>query len=331
MSARTVNLRSGAELHAECLEPPLPDDVAAPLAALVNAELEEPYVAHMLRGAVRGPLRMRAMRGVVGGELAGTAWMGARRGLPELAVIGGVATAPAFRRQGVATRLVTDLCRVFDSEGGRLLWLATASDIARRIYERLGFRTVAGELMCRAAPGSSPDDGFRVGPATRARPADWGVIAALVPLYARPHPCVFVDAGLPHLSTRLAGTRHCVGFFWRTWRDTVERGGRWLVLENSRGWLVASAVARPAAARGRIEVDFIWHPAYGREGRELLARLVERIRAEDGAGAALWIAEEDSWKRSAALEMGFSLSDERREATVAGRRLRLALWERDRA
>jgi len=329
MSAQEVRLRSGAMMRAECLAAPLDEADAAPLAALVNNHLEEPFLLEMLCGRVASPPRVRAMRATLDGRLAGTAWMAVGPTLPELGVIGGVATSPEFRGLGIATALVGHLCRTFDADGGRFLWLATASDVARRIYERLGFRLVAGQLMCRAAPGCAWEAGYRERLPVRARPAAWRDIAALVPLYAWPHECVVVDSGLPHLSTRVAGTRRCVGFFWRTWYASVARGGRWEVMENARGWLVASVVARPAGGRpGRLDLDFVWHPVYERDGRSLLGGFLERVCAGADVRPILWIADDDEWKRRVAGEMGFAPTAERREEASAGMRLSLRSWER---
>ena len=70
--------------------------------------------------------------------------------------MGGVATAETYRGQGLASAVVGAVCERFDSAAGRLLWLGTGNPAARRIYERLGFRLVAGQdLLQGRARGSA--------------------------------------------------------------------------------------------------------------------------------------------------------------------------------
>jgi hypothetical protein len=217
----------------------------------------------------------------------------------------------------VATTLVGGACERFDAAGGRLLYLGTMNPAARRIYERLGFRPIdarpenpPGEtsILCRAAPGAAPDEGFAPGRRVVARPASWRDMAAVAPLYLWPHPCVLADAAIALPSSRVVAPRRCVRIFWELWKS-VEQGGRWSVLENESGWLVASALARPEPAPAgpsrAFSVDFFWHPDYSVEAAGFVAAWLEEVEAAAGRPCAMLVCEGDAWKMREARKLGF--------------------------
>lgn len=291
-------------------EPPLPRAEAQAFVALVNSALDEPFLVGITEGRWRDDACFRLVRGRVGEELAATGWVGWAKSFPGIGAMAGVVTRPAFRRRGIASIVCARLCEAFDKAGGRLLYLAVAE--ARPIYERLGFEPVAGQVMCRAAPGSAPGDGFVPGQGVTARGVNWGDVGRLMPLYLWPHECLMLDSGIRFPTVALQGPSRCVGVFWATWQSTVESGGRWSVLENERGVIVASAVARPSAEA--VRVDFIWHPDYTQEGRAFLSEFLRKTEAELGLPCEICACKEDKWKRRQARELGFSsetLSDQK--------------------
>jgi N-acetylglutamate synthase-like GNAT family acetyltransferase len=66
----------------------------------------------------------------------------------ESAGIGSIATAPAERRKGYASRLIEAVLQRLDEEGVRHVFLF--SDIAPRFYERFGFKPLPDERQTRA-------------------------------------------------------------------------------------------------------------------------------------------------------------------------------------
>jgi ribosomal protein S18 acetylase RimI-like enzyme len=58
----------------------------------------------------------------------------------------GVATAPAYRRRGLAAALCHAVLREHFAHGGTLAWLSAADEAAERLYGRLGFRTAGSAL-----------------------------------------------------------------------------------------------------------------------------------------------------------------------------------------
>ena len=313
---------NGHDLSLDCFEPPLAPDVAQGITGQVRAHLNEEFLDGICRGEHSPEAAFRVCAGRADGRVIGTAWCGWGRDLPHIAVVGGVTTAEAFRGMGVASALMGMLCDQFQEAGGRLLYLATANPAARRIYERIGFRQVVGQVLCRAFHGAELNEGFAArGPLT-ARDVSPRHIAALLPLYMAPHPCALLDAGMPFPSTRLAGPWRCVRIFWDTWAAT-QQGGRWRVVENSAGWPVASAIARPANAEGFL-VDFLSLPRYSKTVVPFFEQFLERL----GASAEWRIADNDEWKAQLAPRLGFRDAGPAGTVDVEGRRFNLQRYVR---
>ena len=64
---------------------------------------------------------------------------------PGAAGIGSIATPPALRRRGLATRLITDMLALLTQEGVKTVFLF--SDITPEFYEKLGFRKLPAGLQ----------------------------------------------------------------------------------------------------------------------------------------------------------------------------------------
>jgi GNAT superfamily N-acetyltransferase len=315
-----LRLPEGIGAAIRCVEPPLPPEEARRIAEFVGRFLVEEYLNVILLGQFSQAACFTAGLGLVGDTLAATCWSGWGREFPDIAVMGGVATAEAYRGRGFASAVVGAVCERYDSAGGRLLYLGTGNPLARRIYERLGFRPVAGQIFCRAARGARPDEGFAAGRGAAARPASWREMASIVPLYLLPHPCVLADAGIGLPSARVAEPRRCVRIFWDLWKS-IEPSGRWAVLRNDLGWPVASALARPAftpsaaprAAAGKpcgpsaagFSVDFLWHPDYSVEAAAFVENWLEEIEATSGRACSMLICDGDTWKLREARALGF--------------------------
>ena len=64
----------------------------------------------------------------------------------------GIATVDAFRHRGVASSLSAYAARVAFEQGAELVYLSTDNPVARRVYERLGFRPYAVVLSYAYPP-----------------------------------------------------------------------------------------------------------------------------------------------------------------------------------
>jgi GNAT superfamily N-acetyltransferase len=63
--------------------------------------------------------------------------------LDGLSEIAGISTPEAFRRQGFASALTSEAVRVAFEQGVEMAFLSAGNEAAARVYERIGFRTVA--------------------------------------------------------------------------------------------------------------------------------------------------------------------------------------------
>lgn len=84
-----------------------------------------------------------------GGKLAAVASTTAEASIG--AMVGGVATLPGFRRQGLASSLIARLCTYCLSEGMEFLCLFYDNPAAGRIYRRLGFEEIGRYTMLEKA------------------------------------------------------------------------------------------------------------------------------------------------------------------------------------
>jgi len=333
MEENRIALRSGRELIVRCLEPPLPARWAGPFAKVVMGALAEEFLPDLVRGRWSEHGAFRMAFGELDELVAGTGWMGRRRSLPELGVIGGVVTRAAWRREGIGTILCATLCEAFEQSGGRLLYLAAANPGAQRVYERLGFEHVVGQILCRRFGDARPDEGLAPGQPVRARDATHGDLAAIVPLYVHPHECMLVDAGIRMPSSRIAGPARCVGIFWQTWQSVSKPAARWQVLENERGWVVASALARPKAGEratepGSFMVEFLWHPNCERESLAFVREFVGTVERETGGTSEMLVCEEDDWKLAHARRLGFARERPGGVIELSGKRRKLVTLSR---
>lgn len=67
--------------------------------------------------------------------------------LSGCAIVGGVATAEAYRRQGLASRAVSALCADLLSEG-RAVYLCSKNSHSDKLYKKLGFKELSRWAYC---------------------------------------------------------------------------------------------------------------------------------------------------------------------------------------
>jgi len=304
-----LRLPGGVEAAIRCVEPPLPPEEARRVAAFVARFLVEEYLHASLLGEFSEEACFIVGLGLGGDSVLASCWSGWDRNLPDMAVMGGVATAEAYRGQGLASAVVGAACERFDSAGGRFLYLGTSNPAARRIYERLGFRLLAGHVFCRSAREARQDEGFAPGRPVAAHPDSWGDMASIVPLYLLQHPCILADSGIGLPSARVAEPRRCVRIFQDLWKS-IEPAGKWAVLRNDLGWPVASALARPVAPPDAgFSVDFLWHPDYSVEAVGFVASWLAEIESASGCACRMLICDGDDWKLHEACALGFERAE----------------------
>lgn len=283
------------DIRIDYVEPPVPEPLAGDIYRAVFAELKEEFLADILAGRHNTDARFTIGIARAADRLAACCWTGLGRRRPDIGVMAGVVTLPEFRGKGIASAMVSGICEHFDRLGGRRLFLGVTNPVARRIYEKLGFRDYAGHILMRGEPLRQGGD---ADPRPVSRPATPGDIGLIVPLYLDPHPAVLLDAALALPSSRLVPPWRCVRLFWDTW-SSIAGHGQWRLLEDPAGRLIGSALARPAGLG--YTVDFLWSPRHPDQGRDFVAGFLTSLAAP----CEMRIAAADHWKLAEARHLGF--------------------------
>ncbi len=272
-------------------------------AAFVNGALDEPFLEGILLGRCGGQAEFRVARAWRRNRLVGTAWLGWGSSFPRMAVLAGVVTDRACRRQGIASRACTMVCEAFERSGGSAVYLGAAHAGAQQVYERLGFELHVGRIMRRIVPGQCDVEALQPTPPFTHRSADYSDMARILLLYQQVRQCLAVDTGIRYASVTVEPPYRCVGVFWQTWASSIGAGGQWFVLEDANGMLVASATVRPAGER--LGVEFIWRTDCDDAGMDFLRSVTTRAESRFGRPCELILCEDDTWKADRATRLGF--------------------------
>ena len=138
---------------------------AAPVEIVNLGEHDVPQMLDLVRRTEPGPFRRRTIEmgdyyGVfTRGRLVAMA--GERLQTPDYAEISAVCTDPAARGRGLAAALTRHVAAAMVNRGQTpLLHVEEHNDVARRVYERLGFRTrVRVPFVAVRAPNTGQPDG----------------------------------------------------------------------------------------------------------------------------------------------------------------------------
>ncbi len=249
----------------------------------------------------------------------------------ELGGVGGVATAVDCRRQGLAERLCREARNLFRDEGGEALFLGTVNPAAARVYNRLGWRRLAGSTVyANVTADLSPEeflvDWFRgaAGPVTIS-PGTAHARIPVIPLLLTPHSEQILDANVGLLSTRYTRQDSCMGLYPR-YAELAVGGGAWFCGWSENRRLVGLCSVRPlAVTQGEsgwtAQVDGFVHRVARAAWRDLIeAALAWAIK--EGASEALVVTSvEDELKRIQFEANGFCSDGAGDEIDIDGRRV----------
>ena len=294
------------------LEPPLPADVIEELTGLWEPIFEARYddLRPVLAGSEVAGNRNLVYMVREGGELAGTCQVTISRAVPALGGLGEVATAPAYRGRGIATRLCARARDDFRAQGGRALYLGTINPAAARVYYRLGWRNLAGTTVMACTTGDDSPEGFLVDyfRAQDGRPRIVAGTAAaripMIPLIVMPHDWQVLDANVGLYSTRYAVQHSCMFLYPRFQALTNEGRGAWFGAQAESGALLGLATAR-LDGDGGCQVDgFVYRT--GQDVWSELLRAAMRWGAAQGV-AVCWagVSVEDEQKQAWCEVLGF--------------------------
>jgi len=247
-----------------------------------------------------------------GDEPVGNVYYGTAAAAPQIGLLAYVITQPAHRDQGIGTLLARKAVEHFVAGGGVCLHLGTANPVARRTYERCGFRAYNGHVMRYLAPGwewQGFDDAYFAdeGPA-QVRPGHWGDLARVGMLYTAPSRWFVKDYperlySHPALLQTRCGSIPASMLLNATQQD----GGLW-VLENPRQRIVGAATATRLDGTAQAHVpllDFLVVPAYCSQAPALLAMVIESLGDKGAERLRVYLASQDMEKAGIVRQVGF--------------------------
>ncbi len=294
------------------LEPPLPADVIEELAGFWEPIFEARYddLRPVLAGTEVGKNRNLVYLIREGGELAGTSQLTISQAAPTLGGLGEVATAPAYRGRGIATRLCMRARDDFRAQGGRALYLGTINPAAARVYYRLGWRNLAGTTVMACTTGDDSPEGFLVDyfRAQEGRPRIVAGTAAaripMIPLIVMPHDWQVLDANVGLYSTRYVVQHSCMFLYPRFQALTQGGGGAWFGAQAESGALLGLATAR-LDEDGGCQVDGFAYRTAQDVWSELLRAAMRWGAGQGATGCWAGVSVEDEEKQAWCEELGF--------------------------
>ena len=231
---------------------------------------------------------------------------------PEVCLLGNVVTLEPFRRQGVGVALTNAAVDYGFQSGCQVAYLGS-SRLRGNVYERSGFKRLAGYIMRRSASESGCCEGkwFEAGQATTIRSAVWGDMPGLVSLLVQPLQSAVIDYPRGLMSIKYADPVRCVSAFAVVHDQVEQRGGVMLILASRKGSRVfglGTLTPDPAPGREhRAVVDVTTHDEYHKHMGEMLNRLHEEAVHRDIKVLRACVAAGDTVKASALSQAGFQL------------------------
>ena len=244
-----------------------------------------------------------------GDAVAGTCFTMHSRSAPALAGFGEVATDPRFRRRGIAGRLCGAAARDFRARGGQAFFLGTGNPAAARVYQRHGWRKLAGaNVMANITSGESPEaflvDFFRRPADANIEPAGADVRVPMIALVLVPHDAQVLDANVGLLSCRHTVQSSCMGLYPRYVRGLAGGRGTWWAARATDGRVVGLASA-VLDAEWRCRVDAFTHQYFAHAWAGLIGAAlqwgIDRGATELGA----LVSVEDEPKQALFETLGF--------------------------
>ena len=220
-----------------------------------------------------------------GESLAGTCTLTVSKKIPSLGGFGEVATQPALRRSGIATRLCGRAVEEFRAGGGQALFLGTTSPAARRVYHRVGWRKLAGaDVMANISSRDTPEaflvDYFRKPGEATVVPATAAVRVPIIPLLHAPHDWLVLDANAGMYSTRYCVQYSCMGLYRRYLAAVAGGKGDWYCAGTADGRVVGLATVCGSGAA--CQVDGFTHPYFAAAWPDLVAAAMHRAEVRGG-------------------------------------------------
>jgi GNAT superfamily N-acetyltransferase len=257
-----------------------------------------------------------------GADLAGTCFTMHSKSVPALAGFAEVATEPRFRGRGIASGLCGQAVEDFRAGGGEAFFLGTGNPLAARVYQRLGWRKLAGtNVMVNITAGDAPEaflvDYFRRPGVVVVSPAAADVRVPMIPLIVTPHDTQVLDANVGLYSCRYQVQHSCMGLYPRYVRG-LEDGGAFFAGRTEDGRVIGLASARLDGAGGCQVDGFVQHN-FSTEWNGLVQAACAWGRERGAAKLQAVVAVEDEEKQALFEAVGFTLSGAGEDFDIEGR------------
>jgi ribosomal protein S18 acetylase RimI-like enzyme len=267
------------------------------------------------------------------GDCIGSCATMTSHGLQGLGGLAEVATLPASRGQGIASRLCQQAISDFRAGDGRALFLGTINPAAARVYHRLGWRKLAGaEVMVNVINGESPEtflvDYFRPPGSVSILPADPSTRIPMIPLLHTPHDWQVLDANANLFSTRYHVQQSCMGLYKRYGHCIDRDRGQWFSAWTDDGRLVGLSTVQLTTS-GCCNVDGFTHQRFSDCWEPLLQAAMDWGQMQNASIFTARLSVEDEDKRTRFESMGFGKSKPAEPFELGGRSVPSLQLQRD--
>ena len=244
------------------------------------------------------------------GDLVGTCGMTVGKKAPDLGGFGEVGTDPRFRRQGIASRLSGHAVEEFQGTGGEAFFLGTGNPVAERVYQKLGWRRIAGSnVWANITSGDSPEaflvDYYRDGQAVSIVRGDASLRIPMIPLLLTPHDPQILDGNVGMFSTRYSNQGSCMGLCRRYYRVVEQENAEWYAARTNDGKLIGIATGL-IDHDAVCDIDGFTHKRYEEYWPELIKAVIAWGDRHSANSFRTLVSSDDLDKLALFQELGFS-------------------------
>ena len=265
-----------------------------------------------------------------GEEVVGSSHLTVPRADRRLGGLGEVVTPAHYRGLGIATEVCRRARDSFFEQGGEALFLGTDNPVARRVYERLGWKqlvgaTVMGNFRTATGPEAFLKRYFTAEGLFEAMAGSPRFRIPMIPLALLPQSPLVLDANTGLGSADHFVQRSCMSLYPRYQRITAEDRGAWFAAVSEEGLLVGLSTA-VMDERLTCWLDGFTHPSFREIWPTLIDLGIEWATRNKAAATAARVASDGGRKQEMFEQMGFEATGEADairigELTLPSRRL----------
>ena len=319
-------------LRYETLATPPPEDLAGRLLSIWATIFETPYDSFrpVLRGDESEWNEDTYYLAWDGEQVIGSSHLTVPKADRRLGGLGEVVTLASYRGLGIASEVCQRARDTFFEQGGEALFLGTHNPVARRVYERLGWKQLVGSnVMGNFRTATGPEAFLNQYFATE---GPFEVVTGspqfripMIPLVLTPQSRFVLDA-----NTRLGSTHHfvqhsCMSLYPRYQEITTQRRGAWFAAVSKEGRLVGLSTATLDELL-TCWLDGFTHPSFPDAWPTLIDAGMQWATRNRAAATVARVLPDDAPKQEVFEQMGFEAAGQADpirigELTLPSRRL----------